>query len=641
METANLLKRIINAYSKKKNDWNISYDELLAFVNNLVMNDESGRYEVFSTNTHDVLTAMLISMEESGQCGLRYSGTVIEGITNRGFITYAVKSEYEKIESNSDRHFPSEHSLGIEIPDDTLVSLAMPDNLAAAMNKPDEDGRLYKMLFLEGVSPIICTGAVIKGRLLVLAVNKIRNYLAYKNNANYIYQKMLPVFKKNTRALVDIIKMVQSNPGRAATGIKKPDEFLFTFWTQLCSFIRKQLADKENKTSQDEGLLHSSILINAYILYYKNIILRQKEKESALKFVGDQLRKEPFFYTISDIYSFRDKSGPLLDKKYKREDLHEFLEKKFELKDNQALPELLKIKTVDNKLFYIHKTVFLNLVHRKVSAAHDYYRKVYLDSWSKDLRMYKTNAEMKNDDRFHADLEKRIKKEDPLLYALLGYELLVLNLQDSKNIKLKAVIEGWIDRKIHATKPLPIVLDLQRRHLVSEVRSNVPFWLTIGFFRKLASIFGGKKRKKAAKNESADTVNDVGSRSAVPRSTAPSKKMAGKTAEYKRSLDVLKNRYNYSTHTIDNNLSTLADEWNPLLDYEARNNLVKDLKTMIRDYIRKILRETSFAVPDEERVENIAELLAGNSAFSMIKKKEKFKRYISLYIIKILSETRP
>ena len=44
--------------------------------------------------------------------------------------------------------------------------------------------------------------------------------------------------------------MVQSNPGRAATAIKKPDEFIFTFWTQLCAFIRKEIVDKENKTSQ-------------------------------------------------------------------------------------------------------------------------------------------------------------------------------------------------------------------------------------------------------------------------------------------------------------------------------------------------------------------------------------------------------
>ena len=85
----------------------------------------------------------------------------------------------------------------------------------------------------------------------------------------------------------------------------------------------------------------------------------------------------------------------------------------------------------------------------------------------------------------------------------------------------------------------------------------------------------------------------------------------------------------------------LSNEWNPLLDGEARNNLVKDVNNMVRDYMRKILRETAFAVPDAERVENIAELLVGNKAFSVIKKRASFKDYIKVYILKTLSETKP
>ena len=102
MEMNNLLQRIINAYSKKKNDWVINYSELLAFIENLVLNDESGRYGVFSTNTSDILTAQLIGMEEEGSCSLKYSGTMIESVLNFSFLGYRVKSEYEKMESNSE-----------------------------------------------------------------------------------------------------------------------------------------------------------------------------------------------------------------------------------------------------------------------------------------------------------------------------------------------------------------------------------------------------------------------------------------------------------------------------------------------------------------------------------------------------------
>lgn len=644
MEIDNLLQRIINAYSKKKNDWIIRFDELLAFINNLVLNDETGRYQIYSTNTSDILTARLINMEESGECGLRYIDTRIDSVMNYSFLNYTVKSAYEKIESNSDFPFPTENSLGIKIPDDRLQILMMPEHLAMGLGDNDRHAeKIFRLHFAGGVPSLLVTGGILRGRLLVLAVNKIRNYLAHKNNANFIYQKMLPLCQKNTSGLVDLIKTVQSNPGRAATAIKKPDEFLFTFWTQLCAFIRKELADKENKTSNDEGLLHSAVLINAYIIYYKNLIIQKRQKEDALKSVGEQLKKPPYHYTISDIYSFRDKHGPLLDKKYKRDDLHGFIGDLTKLKEKEILPQIIKVKTINNKLYYIHRSVFLTLIHSKVNDAHEHYRKLYLDQWCADMKNYKNRPEMNSDEKFHTDLEKRIKKEDPLLYALLAYELLFLGLQESKNIKLKAVIEGWIDRSSHSTKPLPVILNLRRRNLIAEVKSIVPFWLTIPFFRKLAAIFGRNKKKKKSVQSSSVSSGSLQvheAEHAAPRSTAV-KRETSRSVTYRKDLEKLKTRFNYSTSSIDSTLTTLADEWNPLFDYQARSHLVSDVKNMVRDYIRKILRETAFAVPDAERVENIAELLAGNKAFDTIKKRQKLKKYISLYIIKILSETKP
>ncbi|MBI9109090.1 MAG: hypothetical protein JEZ04_20265 [Spirochaetales bacterium] len=642
MEILNLLQRIINAYSKKKNNWIIQFDELLAFINNLVLNDEAGRYQIFSINTSDILTAQLIDMEDSGSIALRYIDTRIDSVMNYSFLNFAVQSSYEKMESNSETPFPTEGSLDISIPDDRLQILQMPEHLSMAMSDSGGiDKKIIKLQFKGDIRPILTTGSIVNGRLLVLAVNKIRNYLAYKTNANFIYQKILPLCKQNTRALIEIIKMVQSNPGRAAKAMKKPDEFVFTFWTQLCAFIRKELSDKENKTSQDEGLLHSAVLINAFILYYRNLIIKKRQKEEALKNVGEQLKKAPYHYTISDIYSFKDKSGPFLDKKFKRDELHEFIAERGKLRENENLPEIIKVKTVNNKLYYIHRSVFLTLVHSKATDAHDDYRKIYLDQWVSALKMYKSLPEMDSDEKFHADLENRIKKDDPLLYALLAYELLYLGLQESKNIKLKAVIEGWIDKGQHSTRPLPVVLNLTRRELYAEVKSIVPFWLTIPFFRKLAAIFGKKKKKKKRGNVPLQSPAGRPEVSQFPRTTASGKSEISRGAAYRKDLEKLKIRYNYSNHTIDNYLTTLSDEWNPLYDYQARNNLVSDVKNMVRDYVRKILRETSFAVPDSERVENISELLAGNKAFDTIKKRQKFKQFISLYIIKILSETKP
>lgn len=647
MESPNLLHRIINAYSKKNNVWEIKYGRLLEFIKNLVINDESGRYGIFSTNTADILTAMLMDLGEAGVIGLKYIGSEIDYIENYGQLNQVVRSAYEKLESNSEYPFPTQSSIGINIPEERLETIHLPENITVALKAGNQQNeKLYKILLSGDLSPIIAEGDIVRTRMLVLAVNKVRNFLTYKNNSNFMYQKMLPGCGKNTRALVETIKMVQSNPGRAAQSIKKPDEFIFSFWTLMCSFIRKDLAGKENKTGHDEGLLQSALLIHSYILHYKNIIISNKQKNEALKYVGEKLRKEPYHFTISDIYGFRDKSGPLLDKKYNRNDLHEFINSKLKLHENEVLPELIKIKTVNNKLYYIHKSVFLNLVHTKINDAHEYYRRVYLDSWAEELKNYKEPSAMTSDEAFHADLENRVKNEDPLLYAILGYELLFLAISDTKNIKLKAVAQGWIDPKLTSTRPLPIILNLHRRNLASEVRSSVPFWLSFGLFRKLAAIFGGRKKKKKSMSSAGRSTSE-----SVPKSTTVStasktlstgkQRTNSRAVEYKRALDGLKKQIGYSSNNSHIQLDELANQWNPLLDYEARSNLVKDVNNMVRDYMRKILRETAFAVPNQERIENIAELLAGNKAFSVIKKRSSFKKYIVLYIVKTLTETKP
>jgi hypothetical protein len=149
-------------------------------------------------------------------------------------------------------------------------------------------------------------------------------------------------------------------------------------------------------------------------------------------------------------------------------------------------------------------------------------------------------------------------------------------------------------------------------------------------------LFRGKKKNK--RTVKAPTA--ANSSNNIPGSTTEKRKTVNRAAEHRKKLDALKSRFNYDSFTVDSKLSALADDWNPLIDYEARNNLVRDVRNMVRDYLRKILRETAFTIPDAERIENIAELLAGNTAFDVIKKREKFKEYIILNIIKILGETK-
>ncbi|MBA7626764.1 hypothetical protein ES703_34220 [subsurface metagenome] len=93
------------------------------------------------------------------------------------------------------------------------------------------------------------------------------------------------------------------------------------------------------------------------------------------------------------------------------------------------------------------------------------------------------------------------------------------------------------------------------------------------------------------------------------------------------------------THmAIPEKLTELSEKWNPLFDPVARKNLIEDVNAMIRDFVRS--RKKGFRVkpPDVQRIDVLAEELAANRAFASIKRKDYFKQYIEVYIIKLLGE---
>jgi hypothetical protein len=90
--------------------------------------------------------------------------------------------------------------------------------------------------------------------------------------------------------------------------------------------------------------------------------------------------------------------------------------------------------------------------------------------------------------------------------------------------------------------------------------------------------------------------------------------------------------------SIPTTLSGLIEKWNPLYEPQARKNLTEDVNSMVRDFIRGIRRGIRNRPPDADRVRGIAAKLSQNTVFDRIKQKEHFKRYIEVYILRLLGE---
>jgi hypothetical protein len=113
---------------------------------------------------------------------------------------------------------------------------------------------------------------------------------------------------------------------------------------------------------------------------------------------------------------------------------------------------------------------------------------------------------------------------------------------------------------------------------------------------------------------------------------------ARQLAVYKTAIQTLKNHFVGREKSIPERLGELAEKWNPLYDPKARTDLVEDVNSMVRDYLRSLRRGFRIKPPDAARIQALAVQVSQNKAFDRIKRKDLFVRYIEVFMIKILSE---
>ncbi|HON89742.1 MAG TPA: hypothetical protein PK746_09735, partial [Spirochaetales bacterium] len=89
-------------------------------------------------------------------------------------------------------------------------------------------------------------------------------------------------------------------------------------------------------------------------------------------------------------------------------------------------------------------------------------------------------------------------------------------------------------------------------------------------------------------------------------------------------------------YTIDQYLMLLIDKWNTLINPEAKRNLVEDINSLVRDYLRKTLRSMKPSSLTLERVDSMANNLLRVPALMQIKNHGALREYIKTYFLKLL-----
>jgi hypothetical protein len=168
----------------------------------------------------------------------------------------------------------------------------------------------------------------------------------------------------------------------------------------------------------------------------------------------------------------------------------------------------------------------------------------------------------------------------------------------------------------------------------------LPFWYSVPIFSTIARMIRRIGRYRAEK---------AAARLQTARDAIAEAETKGRTASKIRTLTAKERRAEFEAAAtriakellppgrgLEDYLRELEGRWNTMLSAEAKHNLSFDVDSLVRDYLRNILRTMSGGTFTAERVRNLGSSLADSPVLLKIKNHQALELYIQLYMTKIL-----
>ena len=181
--------------------------------------------------------------------------------------------------------------------------------------------------------------------------------------------------------------------------------------------------------------------------------------------------------------------------------------------------------------------------------------------------------------------------------------------------------------------PYSALLLMRRKDLLVDTRILLPIWFSVPFLVSVIRFFKNLGRKKTAKT-SQYSDNEESFNEETARGKDESLEMLNAAREIEQAM-VPQN------HTLDSYLEELKIRWVRLIDKQARENLVEDVNSLVRDNLRQTLRvHKRYKITRENLVQLAANILDRTPSLHGLGGKDSLRTYIELYLVKLLETVR-
>lgn len=627
---ANQIYEQIKQIAFEKGSNSINYSNLMTLCrNNAIASGHSWDPAVFSASLVKLQAEDKIKLERFSQ-----TGEIVKVVCVR-YFEEKLRKIYADMEENNSIPFPDPDAFGVPCPAALIQKIDVKTEFVRllegnlAVTRP-----ILQLQFKEFDHPMLVFKDMLDYELIKFCVEKIQYFFKNENNYEYMASKLNTTLLNEQSGVALMLSMIVKKPAEAVESIRKTNTFTFKFWTVLASTIVKEFGARHATGAADFVFAQAAFLLGYYNVYCKGCFQKETAIEVCRTDLMKSLTKPPYLFTVAQIMEFKDSKENLLYKKVGR-DMYESFIRELLADSGENPPQLMTVKNAhQQEVFILYKTVPLYLEENLKIIRQDMYETLRR-KWINDLERCEWLPEMEDDQAFESLMKKYLIDHYADFYALLNYHLLKqIQKYPGMGDKQKAIIMLYIDEINHQILPLFRLFGINRRSLFSDARVMVAAWKSnkvlrflVLFFKQLfmtgAARKAMKEDRKRKKNKSQKEFQKISDNGAL-----------------NESVSLLKEHFLAPGMTVEAGLENLIDRWNPLIDAVAKRNLVEDVNSFIRDYVRKLKRSFITNPPNKERVENIAESLSNTQAFDAIKEKEALRQYMALYIIKLLSEIR-
>ncbi len=637
MATTSNILTLLKFYANKQKSAMVNYDDFADYIH---------RYAQHHLEENADLVRFLGSTSESLQLELN------ELVTNRSIVRSQFHGKeyiyviplyveyfaqiYKRVKETVGVPFPNFNDIPKNVPQETATGVAATDIIYQRLDHETlDDKNLYSISLAKGVPTLLFPSSVPMKVLVDAALNKIQDLMHKEEVHDYFLKKLTISNPGKELSIKNFFAQFCESPQKAIEVLQTSGD-TFYYWSQLCYFLKQDYIKVKDFTPEDINVLQSVGVIEVATSFYKSKTSERQQKESAFKVLEMQLANPPYYYNMNDISKFKDPNGVPLLGQYDEKELKEYLEHLTQDSQGGELPRLLIFSVDEGDGYFILKEKVMSLILRLSNDARVLVKESLVKEWYKRLLEWETLPEMKESAAFERCLAREVRTCDPVLSALLDASFLhVISFEDKTPSKISLFRE---DRLL----PLSEILMLNRQEIYTDAKFKLPFWYTIPLISWIIGLIArkpgsGSKNSRSAssiymeekRNEEEKKMNERDAEDRADPKKDRKRQLRASAVEAEKHLVP-------ESSSLDRELEGYLHEWNDRIGKQNFDNLTEDVNSLIRDYLRKVMRTLRTEVLTMDRISSLADSLCTAPSMMKIHNHPALKRYIELYTVKLL-----